>query len=144
IMECKYFFFHHNMKQAYNHTMNDCCPPPVKEASCHNPKRSLDYLFWSSLLAVPVLSVAALLQGSALHAEHDSASFATLSRHIQELVNTIWWGIVLGIVMISVLIAIPREWVMSLLGTHKGVHGIMRATAAGVFLDLCSHGILMV
>ena len=33
---------------------------------------------------------------------------------------------------------------MSILGTSKGLNGILRATAAGVLLDLCSHGILMV
>lgn len=33
---------------------------------------------------------------------------------------------------------------MSALGTHKGTRGIVRATIAGVLLDLCSHGVLMV
>jgi uncharacterized membrane protein YraQ (UPF0718 family) len=39
---------------------------------------------------------------------------------------------------------IPRELVMSALGNGGTVKGIFRATAAGVLLDLCSHGILMV
>jgi len=33
---------------------------------------------------------------------------------------------------------------MSALGTNKGLQGVIRATAAGVLLDLCNHGILMV
>jgi len=55
-----------------------------------------------------------------------------------------WWGIALGIVMLSLLSGVPREFVTSILGTGKGMQGILRATIAGVFLDLCSHGILMV
>ncbi|MDC1529687.1 permease, partial [Gammaproteobacteria bacterium] len=61
-----------------------------------------------------------------------------------DLVNTMWWGVTLGILMISVLTRIPREFVMSILGTSRGLSGILRATSAGVLLDLCSHGILMV
>jgi len=67
-----------------------------------------------------------------------------LSHSVFELVNTIWWGVLIGIVMISVLAKVPREFVMSALGTREGFNGIWRATLAGVLLDLCSHGILMV
>jgi len=70
--------------------------------------------------------------------------YNALSRSVFELINTIWWGIALGIAMLSILTPIPREFVTSLLGTKKGLNGILRATAAGVLLDLCSHGILMV
>jgi uncharacterized membrane protein YraQ (UPF0718 family) len=70
--------------------------------------------------------------------------YQTLGASVFELMNTIWWGIALGIIMVALLSRIPREFVMSILGTHRGVNGILRATAAGVLLDLCSHGILMV
>lgn len=68
----------------------------------------------------------------------------TFSHSTFELVNTIWWGVGIGIAMIAVLGRVPREFVMSALGTHRGSRGILRATLAGVLLDLCSHGILMV
>ena len=55
-----------------------------------------------------------------------------------------WWGITLGILMLAALAKIPREFVMSALGSHSGLKGIVRATAAGLLLDLCNHGILMV
>ena len=78
----------------------------------------------------------------------ESADFANwysiLTLSVFELMNTIWWGITLGILMVALLSRIPREFVMSVLGTNKGLNGILRATAAGVLLDLCSHGILMV
>ncbi len=67
-----------------------------------------------------------------------------LSHSVFELFNTIWWGILIGILMIAVLGRIPREFVMSALGTKRGFGGILRASFAGVLLDLCSHGILMV
>ena len=69
----------------------------------------------------------------------------TLSHSVYELVNTMWWGVVMGIIMLSILAKIPREFVISILGSNsRGLTGLFRATAAGVLLDLCSHGILMV
>ena len=46
--------------------------------------------------------------------------------------------------MVAILTKVPREFVVSLLGTGSGLNGILRATLGGVLLDLCSHGILMV
>ncbi|NKB33591.1 MAG: ATPase [Pseudomonadales bacterium] len=68
----------------------------------------------------------------------------TLNHSIFELVNTVWWGVVIGMIMIGILGKVPREFVMAALGTKTGVKGIWRATFAGILLDLCSHGILMV
>ena len=67
-----------------------------------------------------------------------------LAHSVFELMNTIWWGVLIGILMIAVLGRVPREFVMSALGTKSGSRGIVRATLAGVLLDLCSHGVLMV
>lgn len=67
-----------------------------------------------------------------------------MSEGIYELVNRMWWGIVAAVVFVGVLERIPRELVMSALGAGGTVQGILRATFAGVLLDLCSHGILMV
>ena len=61
-----------------------------------------------------------------------------------DLMNTIWWGIVMGMFMVAVFTKLPREFVVSLLATGNGLRGILRATLGGVLLDLCSHGILMV
>lgn len=67
-----------------------------------------------------------------------------LTPAVFELANTIYRGVALGIVMIAILGKVPKEFVMSVLGTKRGASGIWRATFAGVLLDLCSHGILMV
>jgi uncharacterized membrane protein YraQ (UPF0718 family) len=63
---------------------------------------------------------------------------------IFELFNAMWWGIALGIIFVGLLSRVPRELVMGILGRDGGIHGLFRATLAGVFLDLCSHGILAV
>ena len=63
---------------------------------------------------------------------------------IFELFNQMWWGMAIGIVFVGVLGRMPRELVMGILGRNGGVSSLFRATLAGVFLDLCSHGILAV
>lgn len=63
---------------------------------------------------------------------------------VVELLQKMWWGIALGILFVGILAGVPRELVMSILGKGGTINGILRATAAGVLLDLCSHGILLV
>lgn len=61
-----------------------------------------------------------------------------------EMFNAMWWGLLLGIVLVGWLNRIPREVIISVLGKGHTKQGIVRATLAGVALDLCNHGILMV
>lgn len=61
-----------------------------------------------------------------------------------ELFNRMWWGILLGMIFVGVLDRVPKELVMSALGRRPGLSGIARATMAGLAMDLCSHGILLV
>jgi uncharacterized membrane protein YraQ (UPF0718 family) len=61
-----------------------------------------------------------------------------------ELFNRMWWGLLIGVFFVGLLARVPRELVMSLLGRRGGLNGMLRATGAGVLLDLCSHGILAV
>jgi uncharacterized membrane protein YraQ (UPF0718 family) len=63
---------------------------------------------------------------------------------VAELFARMWWGLALGVFFVGVLAGIPRDLVVSVLGRNAGVKGMFRATLAGVFLDLCSHGILAV
>lgn len=55
-----------------------------------------------------------------------------------------WWGVLLGLIFVGLLANVPQNLVLSVLGKGGTLNGILRATAAGVLLDLCSHGILMV
>lgn len=115
--------------------------PQQHNTSCSAGKRRPDYFLWSSLLIAAVLYI--------LHWQFSSqidsiTVLAAMSQSTFDLMNTIWWGIIMGMLMVAVLTKVPREFVVSLLGTGNGLQGILRATLGGVLLDLCSHGILMV
>lgn len=112
-----------------------------ENATCHPPKGRPDILLWGSVTAVAILYIQYLLFQSSTEFFQ---WYEVLASTVFELINTVWWGVAIGIVMVALLSKIPREFVMSILGTHSGLNGILRATAAGVLLDLCSHGILMV
>jgi uncharacterized membrane protein YraQ (UPF0718 family) len=110
-------------------TQDDCCDVPQRR----------DYLFWGSLLTVAVAYPVGLML------QHDHQSFlGVFTGGIVELFNRMWWGILIGVLFVGVLGRLPRELVMGMLGRDGGFTGLLRATAAGVFLDLCSHGILAV
>ena len=109
--------------------------------TCHTESGTPDYLLWISLLIVAVL----YLQMAFLPETTGVFDwYQTLADSVYELINTMWWGVLLGIFMLALLSKIPREFVMAVLGTNSGGGGIFRATSAGVMLDLCNHGILMV
>lgn len=133
-------------------TSSSCCGSDAP-VHCHNDNAQqkslllrMDWLLWGSLIAT---SIFYLLHISTMQPvmDHDSDSmtwFSIMSMSVFELLNAMWWGVLIGIVMVAIVGRIPREFVMSMLGTNSGVGGLFRATAAGILLDLCSHGILMV
>ncbi len=108
------------------------------DSCCEVPPRR-DYFLWTCLaivaLAYPV--------GAVLQHDHESM-VGIFTGGIYELFNRMWWGLAIGVVFVGLLGRVPRELVMGLLGRDGGLSGLFRATLAGVFLDLCSHGILAV
>lgn len=70
--------------------------------------------------------------------------FSVFAHSIFSLMNQMWWGLLLGILFVSLLSIVPKEFVVSALGKRGKVSGILRATFAGLLLDLCNHGILLV
>jgi uncharacterized membrane protein YraQ (UPF0718 family) len=113
--------------------MNDSC--------CAPPKAKVDYLLWGSLIVIAAVYILFLSRGIYLDVH---PLLQTFSASVHELMNRMAWGIALGIVMVGLLGLMPRELVTALLGKGGTTSGILRATGAGVLLDLCSHGILMV
>ncbi len=111
-----------------------CCQ--IKE------KKKIDFLLWGCLSAVVLLYVSHLFLRQTAAAT--ILVLTPLSASVFDLINTMWWGIAFGMVTVGILSKIPREFVVSLLGRGGSFQGILRATFAGLFLDLCSHGILMV
>ena len=98
-------------------------------------------MLWFCIGSVTVLYVLGLVLP---HAGGQTIQLATLAHGVVELFNKMWWGIALGIIFVGLLARIPRDLVMSVLGHEKGFRSLLRATMAGVLLDLCSHGILAV
>jgi uncharacterized membrane protein YraQ (UPF0718 family) len=128
--------------------MSDCCEveKPVStatESSCcgdESAASKTDYFLWFCVLGVASLFLLGLLIP---HGE-SPGPLAVLSHSVVELLGKMWWGIAVGILFVGLLARIPRDLVMSVLGHEKGFTSLLRATLAGVFLDLCSHGILAV
>jgi len=116
--------------------------PHGEMANCcgANPKANIDWLLWGSVAAVASGYFAYLALPDAILV----GGFHHYSTGVFELLNTMWWGLLLGIFFVGLLGKVPRELVMGLLGTGGGTTGIFRATLAGLLLDLCSHGILLV
>ena len=50
----------------------------------------------------------------------------------------------IAIVVIGILDRIPQAYILALMGEPGTTRGVIRSAVAGVLLDLCSHGILMV
>lgn len=127
--------------------MSSCCAPPEPEeqSSCcggePTKKSRPDLLLWSTLILV---SIGYLLNLFAADNISHWASLASMSEATRHLMDSMWIGLALGMFFVGVLGRVPREFVTSLLGKGDTFIGILRATFAGVLLDLCSHGILLV
>ena len=100
--------------------------------------RRFDGLLWGSLLAF----------GLGLLAHGFSAGLPTwlavYGHACFELAERAWWGVLAGILAVAVIGRVPRELVAAVLGKSGSFGGLCRAVLAGVALDLCNHGILMV
>lgn len=117
-----------------------------KKSCCHTeetpetPQRSVDWLLWWGT-AIIFISIVLALSPTGLGEETWPGIF---SQSIWELMRTMWFGLLLAVIFVGVLSHIPRDLVIGMLGEGGSFSGLLRATLAGVFLDLCSHGILMV
>lgn len=108
---------------------------------CCSSRRSIDWLMWgSAAIIVPFY----LLHGFAPAWLNGAAWVSTFAQGIFELLNKMWWGLLIGIVAVGILSRIPRDLVIGVIGRPGSLMGLLRATAAGTLLDLCSHGILLV
>jgi hypothetical protein len=124
--------------------MSECCHHASKPAitpSCHEHKSSFDYLLWISLLIIVVSYIAHWLFADQLM---NMAYIHHFTEAIFTQTNTIWYGILIGMLFVGFLEQVPREFVMKVLGKGGTLQGVVRATLAGMLFDLCSHGILLV
>jgi uncharacterized membrane protein YraQ (UPF0718 family) len=117
--------------------MSSCCQTEDKQDGHSQGKKRRDWLLIGSLTVI----VAAL----AVHASGVNVPYLSMFSHaVYSMVSVMWWGIAAGIVAVGVMQRVPREYFNAMLGRGDTLGGILRAAAAGLVLDLCSHGILMV
>lgn len=69
---------------------------------------------------------------------------ADFSWQTVSLFGQMGWGLAIAFVVVGLMHRVPREYVAAMLGRGDTFGGLVRATIAGLVLDLCSHGILMV
>lgn len=130
--------------------MSDCCEKPVKQtvvtSSCcaeddvSSPvvKKNRDvFLISTSSIIICAYLLSFVNTGSVLW-------LSSFTYSVYEIVNSMFWGVIVGVISIGIISHIPREFIIALLGRGNGFTGVFRATLAGVLMDLCSHGILMV
>ncbi len=116
--------------------LQDCCGAPPAAGS----RPRTDWMLWGSAAFVVAGYLGYLLAGT----PGAHSPLMHFSHGVFDMMNTMWWGILLGIFFVGLLDRIPREVVFTALGGASRLGGILRATAAGLLFDLCSHGILMV
>lgn len=117
-----------------------CCEAPAETSCCPSESkgRSFDWLLWGSL------ALCALMYGIGFTLTDHNDWLGIISHSVQELINMMWWSVLLAIAVVGLLSQVPQTFVMSVLGKGGSKRGLLRATLAGVLLDLCSHGILAV
>ena len=108
----------------------ECCDPP--------PKRfKPDYIMHGSLLVI--------LTSTILFGLNISIPGLSVFVHTQmELLLEMSWGIVLGLISVGLMNKIPREYFISILGRGDSIGDIIKAAIAGIILDMCNHGILVI
>lgn len=128
-------------KQEAPKTVPSCCGGGGDGHDGHDhAKVTRDWmlLLLSPLVVIPYILFFIVPETALPHMVH------TYLHSVHEFVNATWWGVLIGIFFLAIMSKIPREFVMSVLGNKRGPGGIARAMVAGVLLDLCSHGILMI
>lgn len=123
----------------------DCCSPkpePKKQETdcCGKPVKKVDLILWGSVSTILFSIFIHTLFGEQLKIDW----FNTFTHSAKDLLGHMWWGLVMGFLFISVLGQVPRSFVMQVLGKNGTTSGVVRAAFAGVLLDLCSHGILLI
>ena len=50
----------------------------------------------------------------------------------------------IGVISVGLMNLLPKNTILSAIGQNRGVGSILRAAAAGIVLDLCNHGLLLI
>lgn len=114
---------------------NSCCGGGAEK------KRSVDWLLWGSFGIVLLGLVLSPFPEAISSVTSIGAEFV---HAVRELFGEMWWGILLGMLAVGILQFVPQRAITRLLGKKANFLGLIRAVGAGVVLDVCSHGVLLV
>lgn len=128
--------------------MSCCCekkpeptPAPEPGGCCGGDRKKRDWLLLGSSFVI-VAALSAHLGG--LTNAFGSSLVSAFCHAVAELIQLMWWGTLIGIFAIALLQFVPRRRIEQWLGGKGDLGGLLRAVAAGLFFDVCSHGILLV
>ncbi len=117
--------------------MSSCCANDEAPKNGQSRKFKFDLIFHGSLTII-FISLAA-------YASNLPFGFVNQFGHsVLELFSTMWWGILAGLIFVGLMSKIPRSYFTAVIGAGDSAGSIVKAAIAGVLLDLCNHGILMV
>lgn len=115
-----------------------CCPEEISE---NTPFwRRIDKIFLSLFLVIAGFYFYALFQLTFIPFE----IFSHYAHTVLNYIHQIYWGILLGIGFVALIQLIPQAVIMRMLSSKSNFRAIAKATLAGVILDLCNHGILLI
>ncbi len=110
----------------------------ISSSCCPSKQRRFDPIMHPALLIIISAILANIIWTDAPQWLHHFA------HTIIEFGSKMWWGVAIGLIFVGLMNKIPREYFRAALGKGDSFGGLIRAAVAGLFLDLCSHGILMV
>lgn len=118
-------------------TATSCCGPSADTDSATWCR--VDWMLWGSGAIIVVSYLGAFVL------PHDAPLGLGIFTHgVQEMMNLMWWGILVGMLAVGLIDRVPRQFVIGVIGRDQGTKSLVRAVLAGVLLDLCNHGVLMV
>lgn len=120
-------------------TKPSCCESAETASEAKPAKSKRDWLLWGSGIAILVAYAASFFLDHT-----DLWGLGHFTHSIRDMMNLMWWGILIGMVAVGLIDRVPREFVIGIIGRDQGAKSLGRAVLAGFFLDLCNHGVLMV
>jgi uncharacterized protein len=125
--------------QKNQQIITSCCPSHLEA----NPFKSRLLVLTTLILTISYVTHLVTTNFSS-HSAKKQSLIQLFNQSIYTFSNQIFIGVVLGIVAVGLLNQVPRDFIMRFLGRERGFKGLIKATLAGLMLDLCSHGILLV
>jgi uncharacterized membrane protein YraQ (UPF0718 family) len=116
-----------------------CCGG--QESGSAHDHSTFDWIFWGSFSILALAMVFAVLPQQFVPPLPLLNTF--VSAEI-ELIQDMWLGMLIGVLSIGLMNLLPKDTILSALGKKRGVGSIVRAAAAGIVLDLCNHGLLLI